>query len=389
MLSTNSLKKRIVLFAMLSSIYISASFAQEAVPEAIKYKSDPTFLNDFVHRTYTTADGLPGMSIVAILQDNKGYIWIGTYDGLVRFDGVEFVTFSRYTDEKYDFASARSLLHDSEGNLWVGHNGEGLSIFKADGSIAKYDTADGLPDGKVNELCEDKDGNVWVGTAGGLCYITREGETVFPEGLAELGLDGITVARLMCDSAGRMWVSTGSENCVLVYANKKFSRFEGITKVGTPTVRAMYQDRSGAFWFGVDPHYVVRIKGEEETVYDVSHEGIPGTAVSMITQDSGGNYWFVTDAGLTVMHNGLFSYYDKTTGAPDNGSNEILEDREGNFWILYNRGGMEKLSAGKFQTVRLDGAVNSICEDKGRNLVWVAADNGVYAYRTNSSWKTA
>ncbi len=375
------MRKLIPTFFLIFAGFVS--FAQSVAVPSIRYKNDPVFLKDFVHRVYTTSDGLPGMSIIGIIQDKKGYIWICTYDGLVRFDGVEFVTFSRYTNEKFDFASARSLLQDAEGNLWVGHNGEGISVIRTDGTITKYTKDDGLCDNKVNEICEDKNGNIWCGTAGGLCYITKEGEFVIPEGLSDLGLSNVTVARLMCDSAGRVWISTGSENCVLVYSNKKIRRFEGITKIENPTVRAIYQDKSGAFWFGVDPCYVVKIKDNEETVYDVRHENIAGTAIESIMQDSNGNYWFTTDAGITVMHGNSFSYYDKTSGAADNGTNEVLEDREGNFWILYNRGGLEKLSAGKFQTVPMNASVNSICEDKHRGVTWIACDNGVYAYKNN------
>ena len=84
-------------------------FAQSAAKGSV----DQTFLNDFVNRNWTTADGLPGMTITAIMQDKKGYIYIGTYDGLVRFDGVEFVTFNRTADAKYDFTAVRSIFQDS------------------------------------------------------------------------------------------------------------------------------------------------------------------------------------------------------------------------------------------------------------------------------------
>ena len=368
----------------LATILAAAIAFTPSAQTAIKGETDTAFLYDFVHRAYTSADGLPGMSITTMLQDKDGYLWIGTYDGLVRFDGVEFVTYSRYTDPKFDFASVQALIQDSQGNLWVGHNGEGLSLIRPDGDIVKYDTSDGLTDNKVNALCEDKEGNIWLGTSSGICYLTKAGEFVIPDGLSELGLENILVARLMCDSAGRIWVSTGREDILLLYSNRKFSIYNGITKIAHPSVRAMYQDKNGAFWFGVDPHYAVRIKENEETVYDIGHDGIAGTAINAITQDSSGNFWFSTDGGLTIMHAGFLTYYDKSNGAPDNGVNKMLEDREGNFWISYNRGGLEKLSAGKFQTVGTGISVNAICEDKARGITWIAADNGVYAYKGNS-----
>ena len=82
--------------------------------EITEVKTDQTFLADYVSKKWTTEDGLPGMTITTVMQDKTGYIWIGTYDGLVRFDGVEFKTFSRSADTRFDFASARSLLQSSD-----------------------------------------------------------------------------------------------------------------------------------------------------------------------------------------------------------------------------------------------------------------------------------
>ena len=143
------MKKLILLFTFLLGCF-TAAFSQSAANGNI----DQSFLNDFVCRNWTTADGLPGMTITAIMQDNKGYIYIGTYDGLVRFDGVEFVNFTRTIDPKYDFASVRSIFQDSDGNLWVGHNDEGVSCIQPDGTILKYTTDTGLPHNSIRAICE-------------------------------------------------------------------------------------------------------------------------------------------------------------------------------------------------------------------------------------------
>ena len=148
-------------------------FAQNKV-NAIVGKADSSFLNDYVSKNWTTEDGLPGMTVNGLMQDKKGYVYICSYDGLVRFDGVEFAVFNRAVDEKYDFASARSIIQDSSGNIWVGHNDEGVSCLKTNGEIVKYTIANGLPNNKVNSLCEDFEHNIWIGTACGLCYITPE-----------------------------------------------------------------------------------------------------------------------------------------------------------------------------------------------------------------------
>ena len=136
-------------------------------------------------------------------------------------------------------------------------------------------------------------------------------------------------------------------------------------------------------WFGADPHYAVRIKDGTETIYDVSHKEIDATALDKITEDRHGRIWFSTDAGLTILHDDVFTYYDSYSGSPDNGFGKVLEDREGNFWIPYNRGGLEKLSQGKFRTIPMETSVNSICEDTEKKIIWLGTDKGIFAYKDN------
>lgn len=375
------MKKSVFLLALLLSCF-TAAFSQSAA----KGKVDQAFLNDFVCRNWTTTDGLPGMTITSIMQDNKGYIYIGTYEGLVRFDGVEFVTFSRNIDPKYDFASVRAIFQDTEGKLWVGHNDEGVTCIEPDGAILKYTTENGLPHNSIRAICEDFNNNIWLGTASGLCYLTPEGEVKIPEGLHELGQDTIQVSRLYCDTAGRIWISTAIENDLFVYSTRKLERFTGITKIKNPSVNEVSQDKSGAFWFGVAPHYAVRIKDTEEAVFDIGHDHQEGTVVNSILQDTAGNFWFASDCGITILHNGIYTYYDKRNGLADDYINHLFEDREGNMWIAYNRGGIEKMSQGKFRTISMPIAVNAICEDPVRALTWLGADNGLYCYNKDSQF---
>ncbi len=368
------------IFALVLTLIVGAAYAQSAAHGNV----DQAFLNDFVRRKFTTADGLPGMTITDIMQDKKGYIYIGTYDGLVRFDGVEFVTFNRNYDKKYDFTAVRSIYQDASGNIWIGHNDEGVSCIKTDGQILKYTVEDsGLPHNSIRAICEDHEKNIWLGTASGLCYMTPDGKIVIPDGLEELGQTTIQVSKLYCDTAGRVWISTAVAGDLFVYSNKKIERFYGITKIKNPAVNEVTQDKAGAFWFGVAPHYAIRIKDTEETLFDIGHDHTNGTVVNSAIQDDNGDYWFAGDSGITIIHNGMYTYYDKRNGVADDYINKIMQDREGNIWLAYNRGGIEKMSQGKFRTISMPIAVNAICEDKGRGVVWLGADDGVYCYKDN------
>ena len=145
--------------------------------------SPDDFLADYVSRVWTAADGLPGNTITDVIQDKTGYLYIGTYDGLVRFDGVEFTIFNHTTNADYNFVSARTLFQDSKENLWVGTNDEGVVKIMPNGSVKQFTTSDGLSSNSVRSIVEDKESNVWIGTAAGVSYITEEEKIVNPLGL--------------------------------------------------------------------------------------------------------------------------------------------------------------------------------------------------------------
>ncbi|MEE0894243.1 MAG: adenylate/guanylate cyclase domain-containing protein [Treponema sp.] len=345
------------------------------------------FLSEYVARSWTASDGLPGNSITDIMQDASGYIYIGTYDGLVRFDGVEFVKLNRNYDKRFNFVSTRVMHQDTKGNMWIGTNDEGLIfIDKSNKDYSKtFSMENGLPNNSIRALVEDRDGNIWIGTASGICYLDNNYNIVTPSGLEKYGDEKILVNDLYCDTAGRIWLTTLHENGLYVFSdsNNCFSRFEGIKKIKNPIISVVKQDRSGAFWFGTSPHYVIRLDGTSESIFNIGHGVQQGTIIKSIYQDKNNNIWFATDNGLTILNGGNFSYYDKNKGLVDNKITRIIEDREGNIWIGTDCGGIQKLSLSKFKTIPLNTTVNAIANDKFREVVWIASDNGVYCYSGN------
>ena len=111
--------KKLFTIAAMVVLAGSALFAE------IKKTVDP-FFKDFVSRNWNAESGLPGNTITDLMQDSDGYMYFGTYTGLLRFDGVEFISMNRLYDERYDFISARTMFQDSRKNIWIGSNDEGL-----------------------------------------------------------------------------------------------------------------------------------------------------------------------------------------------------------------------------------------------------------------------
>lgn len=341
--------------------------------------STDDFLGDYESRTWTASDGLTGNTINAIIQDEDGFLYIATYDGLVRFDGVEFVTMNRTYNEKYDFSSARSLYQDTQGNIWVGSNDEGLAQIARDGTVQMFTMNSGLPNNSVRAIQEDIDGNIWVGTAAGVVYITPSEEVVIPNGLEQYGEEHILVNTLYCDTAGRMWLTSRNPGSIYIFEGGEFRRYEGIHTKIKPSVTTIEQDSRGAFLFGLAPHYVLKLDSGNETYYDVGIGEQPGTIVNSIMQDKVGNFWIATDAGLCILGTGgnVYSYNTKH-GLADSSINQVMQDKEGNVWLATDKGGLERLSLSKFKTVNLGTTVNAIAQDDERKVVWLGKDDGLY-----------
>lgn len=374
----SSMIKRRFLLAVCSVFLTGLFFAQT------KSIEDP-FLKGYVSRNWNAESGLPANTITDVMQDKDGYMYFGSYSGLLRFDGVEFLTLNRLYDEHYDFISARTTFQDTRGHIWIGSNDEGLICIRHNnGEVLKYTVKEGLPNNSVRAICEDKNNFMWIGTASGVICINRQ---YYLENLA--GFDKIPndnkflVYQLYCDTAGRMWIVTHEENGLYCYSGGKFEVSNIIKSIKNPVVTHMTQDSAGNFWFGVAPHYVVKVSSDSETVYDVGHGEQKGTSVTAIFQDSAKNMWFALDNGITVLHDGEFSYLDMGILLPDDSVNDIMEDRENNIWLALDRGGIQKLSHGRFQTTNTPTTVNAIAQDKLRDVVWFGCDDGLYCYKDN------
>lgn len=366
-----NLKKLFLLFFILQTSLLGFIFAQN-------------FPTDYVSHIWTAADGLPGNTITDIIQTKDGYVYMGTYDGLVRFDGINFNIMNRNTIEELGFRSARVVFEDSKCNLWVGSNDEGVTKIGKN-EISKYTTENGLPNNSIRDIVEDKLGNIWVGTASGIICIEKDGTVIVPKGLDSIDKEHVLVVALYCDTAGRIWLSTSMQGGIYYYSEGSFHHYETLDylnkRLGGYTVSAIGQDDSGNLIFGISHYGVVMIKNGVE--YDVpAFKDIPPCLVNEIYLDRSSNIWFLSDKGVYLLRNGKISKYTSEMGLTDNTINHILEDREGNLWFATDHGGVEKLSLGKFNTYKTGVGVNAICQDLDGN-VWVGTDNGILCYRND------
>src|SRR5436309_1529040 len=111
-------------------------------------------------KRWTTEQGLPQNRIACLKQAHDGYLWIGTWFGLVRFDGMRFTVFNKFNTPELVDDAINALAEDADGTLWIG-TGDSLVSYK-DHRFSRLTTADGLPDWKVWRLADSRSGGVWV-----------------------------------------------------------------------------------------------------------------------------------------------------------------------------------------------------------------------------------
>ncbi len=287
------------------------------------------FATQYGSRLWQMEDGLPHTIVQAITQTREGYLWVGTREGLARFDGVSF-TPVEFTGESAH-PSITSLCEGRDGSLWIGTEKTGVFCLH-DGKLSHFRMTDGSGDDRGTTVREDRDGNLWIGTSHGLARL-KNGKIQFIKELTA------NVWSLCMDPAGDIWVAEIGIKRLSGETVNNYAPRDVVIK----SVRAAYCDQDGTLWFG-QADGLIQVKDGRAVQY--KKENGPSSMVSAILKDRAGNVWVGTYGGLSRFVDGKF------TSESDNSMSaqrvfSIFEDREGNIWIG-SEGGLVRLTTQYF-----------------------------------------
>ena len=324
-------------------------------------------------QNYSLEQGLPQATIYCIIQDNRGYLWLGTDGGgLCRFDGNNFKTYTK--KDGFTGDNIRSLLQDSKGRIWAGTKDEGIILY--DG--LKFTTIgknNGLAGDAVLCMFEDENGAVWAGTDnGGVNKITVEKDSFRIQVIDESkGISNNSVFDIHKDKDGHLWLATFGGVNVLTFEKDSFhiDQLRGGREIPSDQITSIAEDTKGALWFGTydggvfriapknspqnaspaNQNFKLDILSRKVSAFDPSN-GFNAKTIWKIFNTSGNELWFasvedgiiryrtITTAGDSSLN--LFEKFTDKEGLPGNQMLCVYEDKEKNIWIGTNGGGLCK-----------------------------------------------
>lgn len=356
-----------ILLIGLGLLYPANTTAQITAPEKA--------MGRYTHYSWQDQHGLPQNSVYAITQTRDGYLWLGTIEGLARFDGVRFEVFDGGDLHGIKIKLVTALLEDREGSLWIATGNFGLIRFR-DGKFTAYTSQNGLPSDVVKSVCEDADGGLWVGTAAGL---SRFEDGKFVTYTSRDGLAGDHVTALLRDRRGSIWAGTNG-NGISKLEGGKFTNYTTGHGLSSDSVVSFYEDQDESIWIGTAGGGLNCFRDGRFTHY-AAKEGLVGDHVWAIYNDYEGGLWVGTNVGLNRLKDGVFSVSAGKEGEPVLDVKSIHVDRERNIWVGAQAGGLNLFRDGRFRVlIAKDGLASdlvwAVAEDDEGNL-WVLTEGGL------------
>ena len=285
-------------------------------------------ITQYVHRIWQTQPGLSHTSIYAVTQTRDGYLWLGTQNSVVRFDGIRFSPVAALQQASLGDIWARAIEEDSAGRVWITSNNLSLMRVSKDGAKL-FTEKDGLPTKDYSCLVPGPDGEMWACAATGLVRFQGDEFTFhpFPEPLKNRPIIGCRT------SDGTIWAGGGS--VVTSWNGSAFSRVALHSVSGDLVIRALLCTGQEV-WVGTAKG-LIRLKDGREDLY-TTKDGLADDVILSLAQGQDGEVWAGTRNGFSRLRNGSIESYGYREGLSQNAVFAIREDREGSLWVATKNG---------------------------------------------------
>ncbi len=374
----NNAAKKLAAFFTAALILLAV---MQTIP--VEAKDDLSFSENGVGYSsvlYDNSNGLPTSESNCIVQSDNGYIWIGGYSGLVRYDGNEF-----YYVPLTGISSVLCLYIDSQQRLWIGTNESGVAVFKNE-KLHFYNRESGLRSSSIRSITEDGDGYIIIATTAGLAFVDHENELhIIDDALVNKEY----VCELFTGGDGTVYGVTNSGG-IFTVNSRRISGFYNANDLGLGIINTIYPDPE-------NPGFVYLGSQESDIYYTDLATGMlnvetfsaaPLETINCIRYYDGA-LWVSSDSGIGVFDGKR--NFTKLSGLPmTNSIDHIIRDYEGNLWFTSSRQGVMKIVDNRFIDISELASlpplvVNSTCLC-GTDL-YLATDTGLYIVDKNYKLK--
>lgn len=326
------------------------------------------YIDRNVQSIFTSEDGLLSTSTQAVAQTSEGFIWIGGYGGLVRYDGKAFETFAYKRITRIS-----DLAAGEDGVLWVATSDKGLFKY-ADNDFTAIPAEDGEALLNIECLATAPDGTLYLGSGSGLCVVVddRIHRLDIPE------LNGELIDRMICPSPDKLFCVTHA-GCLFLCDGASARQ---VAMDGEHVIRSVcYNESDGGCLAGTSGNEVLVFDGAMKQTDTLVMEGL--SCINDLHRDDSGALWLCADNGIAI-------YVDHSVRMQnllmDNSVDRMLVDCEGNYWFVSSRQGVLEVSRSKFGDVSnsagLDSMVVNAVQRVGDTL-YIGHDAGMAAISAN------
>ncbi|MFC2136693.1 two-component regulator propeller domain-containing protein [Bacteroidota bacterium] len=359
----------------------------------------------------TTENGLSDNFCECILEDKYGFIWIGTYDGLNKYDGYEFKVYKSIPDDSTTLGSSFiwKIFEDSRGNLWIGTNMGGIALYnyEKDNFRRIYFETKGkvsFESNRINDIIES-DNYIWFASMNGLIRYDYEKDKFkwyFHEDSNDCSISSNLALSLLKSSGNNIWIGTSDyglnyydydKDCFIKYLqNDKKSAL-----LSSVLIKTLIRNIDGKIWIGTDDMGVLVLDSTNNHITNYKHDdnksnSIGSNDIDNIFLDSQDRIWIgAVNGGLNLFNkynNDFFHFgYNKYSDRAINSKSvtRIVEDIYGNIWLTTHGGGINIISPYRNQFSHLKNDlspyslphdyVSCFYEDKNGDI-WIGTDGG-------------
>ena len=352
-------------------LLLGGSACGTTVASSAAASADPSFIID-VWETGPGEQMLPQSSVFSIIQSRQGYLWFGTLNGLVRFDGVRFTVFDVANTPGLDCNQVIHLFEDSHSNLWVGTESAGVVLIRNGGEIRNLGIGRGSREHRLMSACEDATGAVWLYTADGQLNRWLNGKLV----TWNLGADQFDYSKtVIFDRGGMLWVSA-AWGWVALNPSSEFAPsvlpLQQMVRANT-RLDFLLAGNQGGYWCLADGRIRLVDQNLEHDVGAYAWDPLR-TPVTSACEDEHGNLIVGTlgEGVFWIDRSGRVTRISTEQGLSNKYILSLCLDREGDLWVGTDGGGLNRVKRKVFNVIEetRPWTIQSLCEDD-RGGIWL------------------